>query len=238
MPTYRYPRPAVTVDCVVFGMRSCGGRGIGDDGVPCLQVLLVRRGGAPYKGHLALPGGFVGQGESLDAAAARELKEEAGVRGVYLEQLYTFGEPGRDPRGRVISVAYYALVNPSQHVVTAGSDAAEAAWTPIEAATGLAFDHGQILTMALARLRAKVRYAPVGFELLPETFTLADLQTLYEVILGAKIDRSNFRRKILTPRLLVQAGMEQGLPHRPAALYRFDREKYAALAKGGFVFDL
>lgn len=148
--TYRHPRPAVTVDCVVFGVAQRE-----------LQVLLIQRGGEPFVGRWALPGGFVGLEEALDDAARRELAEETGLDRVFLEQLYTFGDPGRDPRGHVVSVAYYALVNLYDHRAKAATDAREAAWTPLPEAAGLAFDHDRILATALARLRGKVRYQPM-----------------------------------------------------------------------------
>ena len=171
--TYEYPRPALTVDCVVFGFDGGG-----------LQVLLIRRALEPFLGSWALPGGFVDMDEDLDQAARRELQEETHLSRVFLEQLFTFGTPGRDPRGRVVSVAYYALVRPDQHPATGDSDASEAAWHPVDQLPPLAFDHTQIIAKALERLRGKIRYQPVGFELLPKHFTLTQLQSLYEAILG------------------------------------------------------
>src|SRR5439155_5728641 len=153
--TYKYPRPALTVDCVVFGF------GEGE-----LKILLIERGLEPFKGRWALPGGFVRVDETLDEAARRELEEEAGLKNVFLEQLYTFGAVDRDPRERVVSVAYYALVKLSEHEAKAATDAANARWFPISGVPRLAFDHGQILETAVARLKAKVRYQPIGFELL------------------------------------------------------------------------
>lgn len=226
--TYEYPRPALTVDCVVFGFT-------GDS----LQVLLIRRGIAPFSGSWALPGGFVHMEETLDQAARRELEEETHLQNVFLEQLYTFGTPARDPRGRVISVAYYALVRPDQHPATGDSDAAEAAWYPLEKLPPLAFDHAQILSTALDRLRGKIRYQPVGFELLPKKFTLGQLQALYEAILGRAIDKRNFRKKLLAFDFLVPTGeFTTGTAHRPARLHRFDHRKYQALARKGFLFEL
>src|SRR6266481_9083518 len=154
--TYQYPRAALTVDCVVLGF---------DEGE--LKVLLIQRALEPFKGRWALPGGFVRVDETLDDAARRELEEEAGLKNVFLEQLYTFGEVERDPRERVVSVAYYALVKLSEHDAKAATDAANAGWFPVSKTPKLAFDHGQILATALARLKAKVRYQPIGFELLP-----------------------------------------------------------------------
>src|SRR5436309_9793411 len=166
--TYQYPRAALTVDCVVFGYDESE-----------LKVLLIERALEPFKGRWALPGGFVRVDETLEEAARRELAEEAGLRNVFLEQLYTFGSLHRDPRERVVSVAYYALVKLSDHRAKAATDAANAQWFPISQAPKLAFDHREILAMALARLKGKVRYQPIGFELLPHRFTLSQLQHLY-----------------------------------------------------------
>lgn len=226
--TYQYPRAALTVDCVVFGF---------DDGA--LKVLLIRRGIEPFKGDWALPGGFVKPAETLDDAARRELQEETGLRKVYLEQLYTFGELERDPRERVISVSYFALVRREDHLPAAATDAVEAAWFEVARAPELAFDHAAILHLALDRLRGKIRWQPVGFELLPEKFTLTQFQELYEAILGRPLDKRNFRKKLLVLDLL--APLEEvttANSRRPARLYRFDRQKYATLSRQGFIFDL
>lgn len=225
---YDYPRPAVTVDCVVFGL---------DEGD--LKVLLIRRKGEPFKGMWALPGGFVGMDETLEAAAARELREETGIGDFYLEQLYTFGDPGRDPRGRVISVAYYALVRLDRHRPQAATDADEAAWFSVSNPPALAFDHSVILATALERLKGKVRYRPIGFELLPEKFTLSQLQRLYETVLERKLDKRNFRKRILAMGLLEQTDeMQRDVAHRAARLYRFDRKRYERLTRQGFNFEV
>lgn len=216
--TYEYPRPALTVDCVIFGW----------DGTHALKVLLIQRGGEPYRGQWAFPGGFVDMNEDLEAAALRELEEETGVKDVYVEQLFTFGAPDRDPRGRVVSVAYFALVNLNEHRVSAADDADDARWFAVQDLPALAFDHKKIMDTALARLRAKLRYQPVGFELLPEKFTLSELQTLYETILGVRdINKRNFRTRILKMNVLNEVGRQQNVAHRPAKLYSFDGEKYA-----------
>ncbi|WP_163991200.1 NUDIX hydrolase [Pyxidicoccus caerfyrddinensis] len=226
--TYEYPRPALTVDCVVFGQDE-------ED----LKVLLIRRGVEPYAGRWALPGGFVRMEESLDAAARRELEEEAGIRPGHMEQLYTFGDPGRDPRGRVVTVAYFALVKLSDHTLHAATDAREAAWFSVWDAPKLAFDHADVLATALQRLKGKVRYQPIGFELLPPKFTLTQLQRLYEVILERPLDKRNFRKKILAMDLLEELDeVEQDVSHRAARLYRFDHKKYKQLEKAGFNFEL
>jgi 8-oxo-dGTP diphosphatase len=226
--TYQYPRAALTVDCVVFGFD--GGE---------LKVLLIQRALAPFKGQWALPGGFVRVDETIDAAARRELVEETGLGDVFLEQLYTFGVVDRDPRERVVSVAHYALVKLSDHKAKAATDAAEAEWFPLSKLPKLAFDHAEILALALTRLRGKVRYQPIGFELLPPKFTLSELQHLYEAILETALDKRNFRKKVLGFGLLV-ALKETRMAgrHRPAQLFQFDGEKYNKLREKGFNFEL
>jgi 8-oxo-dGTP diphosphatase len=226
--TYRYARPALTVDCVVFGF---------DEGE--LKVLLIQRGLEPFKGRWALPGGFVHLEENLDEAALRELAEEAGLRNVFLEQLYTFGGVKRDPRERVVSVAYYALVKLSEHTAKAATDASNAGWFALSDLPKLAFDHSEIVDIARARLQAKVRYQPLGFELLPPKFTLSQLQHLYEAILGTELDKRNFRKKVLGFGLLIPLEETQmSGRHRPAQLFRFDAQKYEKLHKKGFHFEL
>jgi 8-oxo-dGTP diphosphatase len=228
MHTYQYPRAALTVDCVVFGF---------DENE--LKVLLIERGLEPYKGRWALPGGFVRVEETVDEAARRELEEEAGLKNIFLEQLYTFGTVTRDPRERVVSVAYYALVKLSDHKAMAATDAANAEWFPVSKVPKLAFDHAEILATALARLQGKVRYQPIGFELLPPKFTLSQLQRLYEAVLGTELDKRNFRKKVLGFGLLVP--LKEALTggrHRPAQLFSFDTDKYEKLKKRGFNFEL
>jgi len=200
---------SVAVDLVIFTVR---------DGA--LQVLLIERGGAPFKGQWALPGGFVNERETLEDAARRELEEETGLREVYLEQLFTFGDPDRDPRGRIVSVAYFALTPPAP--LRASTDAANAAWHPAARPPKLAFDHLKILRSGLDRLRAKLGYSTVGFELLPRQFTLTELQTLYEAILERPLDKRNFRKKILSLGVLKSEGRTRAAgAHRPARLYSF-----------------
>jgi 8-oxo-dGTP diphosphatase len=226
--TYQHPRAALTVDCVVFGL---------DDSE--LKVLLIQRALDPFKGKWALPGGFVRVNETLDDAARRELQEEAGLKGVFLEQLYTFGAVGRDPRERVVSVAYYALVKLAAHETKAATDAADAKWFPISEVPKLAFDHAEILASALVRLKGKVRYQPIGFELLPPKFTLSQLQHLYEAVLETELDKRNFRKKVLGFDLLAPLKETQMTGrHRPAQLFQFDTEKYEKLKKRGFNFEL
>lgn len=226
--SYEYPRAALTVDAVVFGLDE-------ED----LKVLLIKRGLAPFKGRWALPGGFVRVEETLDEAVRRELEEEAGLRQVFLEQLYTFGDVMRDPRERVVSVAYYALVKQAAHVTRASTDADDAQWFSIAKVPALAFDHATILSTALNRLRGKLRYQPVGFELLPEKFTLSQLQHLYETVLGKAIDKRNFRKKVLGFDFLepLDETRRDG-PHRPAQLFRFNARRYERLKEKGLLFEL
>ena len=225
---YDYPRPALTVDCIVFGL---------DD--EDLKVILIERKLPPFQGQWALPGGFVQMSESLEEAARRELREETGVEQVFLEQLYTFGDVKRDPRDRVVTVAYYALVNRVDHKVHASTDANQAVWWSVTNLPPLAFDHQKIFDLALTRLKNKVRYEPIGFELLPRKFTLSQLQKLYETILGIPLDKRNFRKKILRMDLLIELDeMQIDVPHRAARLYQFDAVKYEYLKNQGFNFEL
>lgn len=226
--TYEFARPALTVDAVVFGLDA------GD-----LKVLLIQRDLEPFAGAWALPGGFVREGEALDAAVRRELQEETGLSRVFLEQLYTFGDPGRDPRGHTVTVAYYALVKLSDHRVKAATDARDARWCSAAGTPRLAFDHGKILAAARERLAAKVRYQPIGFELLPERFTLTQLQGLYEAVLGRELDKRNFRKKVLSLGVLKELDeYAQEGAHRPARLYSFDAKEYQRLVKSGFNFEV
>jgi len=226
--TYEYPRAALTVDCVVFGLDEQE-----------LKVMLIQRGLPPFEGKWALPGGFVRVDETLDEAARRELQEETGLSKIFLEQLYTFSEVDRDPRERVVSVAYYALVNLRDHQVHAASDARDAAWFGVHGVPSLAFDHAEILRLALERLRGKLRYQPVGFELLPRKFTLSELQHLYELVLERPLDKRNFRKRVLAMDLLEETDeVQQDVAHRAARLYRFDERKYKRLVKTGFHFEL
>ena len=226
--SYEYPRAALTVDCVVFGLDD-------DD----LKVLLIQRNLPPFEGRWALPGGFVRIDESLEESARRELREETGIENVYLEQLYTIGEIDRDPRERVVTVTYYALVKLTDHQVQAATDARNAAWFAVDDVPVLAFDHAKILEMAHERLRGKVRYQPIGFELLPAKFTLRQIQHLYEVVLDRPLDKRNFRKKILSMDILVELDeVETDVAHRAARLYKFDRRKYQRLTKQGFNFEI
>jgi 8-oxo-dGTP diphosphatase len=226
--TYEYPHPALTVDCVVFGYDESE-----------LKVLLIKRALDPFKGRWALPGGFVRVEESLDDAAHRELFEETGLKDISLEQLYTFGSLNRDPRERVVSVGYYALLKIADHQTKAGSDAVSAEWFPISKISKLAFDHAEILATALDRLKAKVRYQPIGFDVLPPKFTFSQLQRLYEAVFGVDLDRRNFRKKVLSVGLLLPVSETPMVGRRrPAKLFCFDAPKYEKLKKRGFNFEL
>jgi len=211
--SYDYPRPAVTVDIILFVFQE-----------DQLRVLLIRRANDPFRGKWALPGGFIGENEDLYDAALRELKEETNVSNVYLEQLYTVGKPDRDPRTRVITVAYFALLSAeevAQQEVHGASDAGEARWWDIYSLPELAFDHQQILDYALQRLRWKLEWTALGFLLLPSEFTLSELQRVYETILNEPLDKRNFRRKILAAGVIEPTGNMRAGDHRPARLYRF-----------------
>jgi len=215
----------VTVDIVIFSIRTRE-----------LQVLLVKRGVPPFQGEYAIPGGFLRADESLEAAAKRELHEETSVRDVYLEQLYSFGDPARDPRGRVVTVAYYALVSSDHLDLTAGADAAEAKWVAVERLPRLAFDHGTIVAYALERLRNKLEYTTVGFQLLAKKFTLAELQAVYEAILGKTIDKRNFRRKMALLKILKPLREWKGTGRKPAQLFSFAAKRFENLRDKGIFF--
>jgi 8-oxo-dGTP diphosphatase len=222
MYTYKYPHPAVATDCVIFGF----------DGIK-LHVLLIERGGEPYKGMWAFPGGFLKMEEDAEQGALRELKEETNLTAKYIEQFYTFSDPHRDPRERIISIAYYALVKIQD--VKGGDDAAKAQWFAIDEIPCLAFDHDRILRKAMEKLRERIHFQPIGFELLPEKFTLKELQMLYEAILGVQFDRRNFAKKMLHFELLNQ--LDETVwptPKREAFLYSFNKEKYFELKQKGF----
>jgi 8-oxo-dGTP diphosphatase len=216
----------VAVDLVIFTIRD-----------RALHALLIERALPPFEGRWALPGGFILRGESLADAALRELGEETGVRNVYLEQLYTFGDPDRDPRGRVVSVAYYALISADRAPLSAGSDASAARWWPVADHPPLAFDHREILAYAVERLRNKLEYTTVGFQLLPPKFTLTQLQQVYEAILGRALDKRNFRRKmdllgILSP---LKEWAREGRS-RPAQLFTFSAKRFEKLKDKGILF--
>lgn len=225
-----YARIDLTVDAVVFGYKDNAG----------LSVLLIKRKKEPFKGSWALPGGFLLAHESLEDAVSRKLKHETGIDVNYLEQLYTFGDPRRDPRKRVVSVAYYGLVRPEIYELHASEDIDEVAWVKIDKLPRLAFDHKLIFEMALSRLRNKISYEPVGFELLDKAFPLTALHRLYETLYDKEIDRRNFTRKILKLNVLkeLKEKTETGDKGRPGTLYEFDKEKYFKLKKKGITFEV
>ncbi len=222
MYKYKYPHPSVTTDCVIFGF----------DGAK-VNVLLVERGVEPYKGRWAFPGGFMKMDESALQGAKRELYEETGLKDAYIHQFHTFTAPDRDPRERVITIAYYALVRLSE--VKAGDDAAKAQWFPLDKVPSLAFDHDQILREATIALRRQIHFEPIGFELLPEKFTMTQLQHLYEAILDVKFDRRNFSNKMQHLGILTQLDETVILPNKKEAfLYKFNAENYQILKQKGF----
>jgi 8-oxo-dGTP diphosphatase len=218
-----------SIDAVIFGF---------DEGN--LRMLLIERGEEAFIGQMALPGNLVNEDEDLDAGAARILHELTGLKDAHLEQLYTFGDVNRHPLGRVITVAYYSLIRIKKYKLQPKvSFAKRAVWVSVSEIPQLAFDHNQIVDKALERLRGKLRYKPIGFELLPEKFTLTQLQDLYESILQIPIDKRNFRKKMLTYDLLVELDEKQeGVSHRAAKLYKFDKKRYEHLDKLGFNFEL
>ena len=222
---YKYPHPAVTTDCVIFGF----------DGSE-LQVLLIERGIEPFKGKWASPGGFLNMDETAGEGAMRELKEETGLENAYIEQFNTYSEPGRDPRERVITIAHYALVRIQE--VKGGDDAAKAQWFPIDEVPQLAFDHDKILRDAMRKLRERIHFEPIGFELLPEKFTMRELQILYESILGVKFDRRNFAKKMMHYELLNQLDETvRPTAKRDALLYSFNKDNYELFKKKGFQLE-
>ena len=211
----RYDRPSVTVDVVIFTLEERE-----------LHVLLVKRKHWPFEGRWALPGGFVQMDESLEQAARRELEEETGVRDIYVEQLYTFGEPKRDPRTRVISVAYIALVSADTQSLRVSDESTDVRWFPVQRLPGpLAFDHDAILATGLERLRSKLEYTTLAFQLLPEVFSILELKHIYEQIWGEYIDKGNFYRKIKDANVLEDTGMRREGRGRPTSLYRFRRDR-------------
>jgi len=205
---HKYEKPSVTIDIVVFTIQN------GD-----LKVLLVKRGIEPFKGKWAIPGGFVRIEENLEDAARRELQEETGVKNVYLEQLYTFGNINRDPRGRIITISYLALINSDKIKLKAATDASDAQWFSVKKLSSLAFDHKKILDYALKRLRWKFEYTTVAFSLLTEKFTLSELQKIYEIVFHKNFDKRNFAKKILSLKILKEEGIKKDVSYRPPMLY-------------------
>lgn len=209
-----YKNPSLAVDLVVFGYHE-----------QQLSLLLLNRKEEPFKDGWTLPGGFVQMEERFSDTCSRLLKTKVGMDKLYLEQLYTFDDPDRDPRGRVIAVAYFALINPKQFEIVAGTMANDVQWFPVQKVPKLGFDHKKIFRKALERLKSKILYYPVGFELLDETFTMTELHELYECILGISIDRRNFRRKILDSEYIIATGTKrEGLKNRHPDLYKFNKD--------------
>lgn len=218
----------LSVDAVVFGYEEGN-----------ISVLLIKRKYDPFKGQWAIPGGFVLDDESLEEAVERELFEETGIKINYLEQLYTFGKPDRDPRGRVVSIAYFGLVRPNAFKIYASTDADQVQWFNINDLPKLSFDHGVILKVAIERLQAKITYEPIGFELLDKKFPFSDLEKLYTTLLGREIDRRNFRKKIVGLNVLdeLDEKVSKG-SGRPANLFQFNQKRYFHLKKEGIIFEI
>jgi 8-oxo-dGTP diphosphatase len=210
-----YEQPGVTVDLVIFTVSA--GK---------LNVLLVKRAEEPFAGFWSIPGGFLQKGESLEEAALRIMREKTGVEEVYLEQLYTFGRPNRDPRARIITVTYFALIPWKKLPQPTSRKITDLAWFSADDAPELAFDHGEILAYAVKRLRAKASYSNIVYELLPESFRLSDLQKMYEIIINEKLDKRNFRKRMLATGLLEETGKKDLIgAHRPAMLYQFKKRE-------------
>jgi 8-oxo-dGTP diphosphatase len=218
----------LTVDAVVFGYEE--GK---------ITVLLIKRKYEPFKNKWAIPGGFIQNDESLEQAVERELYEETGVKINYLEQLYTFGEQKRDPRGRIVSIAYFGLVRPTAFKLFASTDAEDAQWFSIDELPELSFDHKEILELAIKRLQGKITYEPIGFELLDKKFPFSDLEKLYSTLLGRKVDRRNFRKKIVGLNVLdeLDEKVSKG-SGRPANLFQFNQKRYFQLKKEGIIFEI
>lgn len=224
----RYPKPSVTVDSVIFGYA---------DGQ--ISILLLQRNEAPFEGQWTLPGGFLNPDETCEQAARRVLLSKTGLEGVFLEQLYTFDRPDRDPRGRVLSVSYYALVNSEHYALAAGQAARDVRWWPWQHLPELGFDHRSIVDKAIDRLRSKVLWQPIGFELLTPPFTMPELQNLYECILGESLDRRNFHKRITGLGILQHVGVRRANERRrPADLFVFDEKNYQKLLASGLSFKI
>lgn len=224
---YEYPRPALTTDSVIFGY----------DGKE-LNVLLVERQNEPYQNQWSLPGGYVHETENTLACAQRILLEKTGLKKTYIEQLYTFSDTNRDPRGWTISVAYFALLNPSDFDLKKGRNTNDVRWWNWTEIPKLAFDHKQILDIGIKRLKAKLTYQPIGFELLNTYFSMRDLQLLYECILEHSLDKRNFRKKLLKTELLILKKNQKKKNKNDPDLFRFDKTRYKKLEKEGFLFEI
>ena len=228
IPIEKFFQFGLSIDCVVFGYHE--GR---------LQILLIRRGAEPFKGTLALPGDLVYPNEDIEIAARRVLHDLTAIQNLYLEQTHVYGQVDRHPIGRVITTGYYALINSENYDPKASAWADSVIWMDVNKVPQLAFDHNSILSDALDLLRFTVRHRPVGFELLPRKFTLGQLRQLYEALLNEKYDKANFRKRILSKKLLKDCEeYEKNVPHRPSRLYQFDKEIYDQLKSKGFTFEL
>ena len=219
---------SVSVDCVLFGYDY-----------PGLKVLLIKRGVDPYKDYWALPGDLVQEKESIDGAVVRVLKDLTGLSNIYSEQVKTFGDVGRHPMGRVFTISHYSLLKADKHDLNPSSFAVEAKWHNIKRLGELAFDHNKIFAACKEKLVKSVQTKPIGFELLPEEFTLSQLQHLYEIILEKEFDKRNFRKKINAMKLLADTGnLQSSVSHRPAKLFKFNKDKYLKLKNSGFSFEI
>jgi 8-oxo-dGTP diphosphatase len=219
---------ALSIDCLIFGFKNSE-----------LDVLLIKHAEGISKGRWALPGGWIRYNESIKDAANRLLTSLTGVSNIFLEQLGAFGEVDRYPGKRVITLAYYALINADNYSLSAGFTASDAKWFKVRKVPRLPYDHNKILKAGFDHLKFKVRHEPLGFNLLPEKFTLHELQKLYEAILGTELDKPNFRRKLLKMNLLVPCKEKQrDVSHRAANFYRFDKKVYKKLRESGFNFEL
>jgi len=224
----QYPKPSLTIDCVIFGYTE--GQ---------LSILLLQRKEAPFAESWTLPGGFLNLDETCAQAANRVLSSKTGIGGVFQEQLFTFDDPDRDPRGRVLSVAYYALVNAEHYAIAAGQAASDIAWWPWEQLPELGFDHAVIIEKAIDRLRSKVMWQPIGFELLRQPFSMPELQTLYECILKTTFDRRNFHKRIMGLGILKHVGVRRtNERRRPADLFIFDENEYKKALQNGLEFKI
>lgn len=218
----------LSVDCVVFGYHQ-----------DRLKVLVIKRGAEPYKGQWALPGDLVYPNENIEIAAKRILRDLTGIDNLYMEQTKVYGRVDRHPAGRVITTGYYSLIDIDKHDPHASAWVDGVYWMDIEDCPSLAFDHDEIFCDALGELRKKVRHEPIGFELLPQKFALAQLQSLYEALLNAHYDKANFRKRILSMGMLDPLEeYQKDVSHRPGKLYQFNQDRYEQLISKGFSFEL
>lgn len=224
---YYKPIASITVDCVIFGFNE-----------DKLKILAIKRSSKPESGKWALPGGFMEKGESLEQAADRVLEMLTGVEGIYMEQIQAFSNVKRHPEGRVVTIGFFALINPENFELKPSKHASEAEWFELDDMPTLAFDHEDIFDAGLSMLRREIKLRPIGFELLPTKFTLTDLQKLYEAIIEGDLDRRNFRRKIKAMGFLKELKEKRKGAHVGATLYKFDARKYKKLVKDGFSFSI